>query len=90
MTKKSNVHFPKERHLSTSQSDIMNGDARNPSRSSGIKCPTRTNGNGVNHRFDKSDRPGYDRADTTASGWATENEEENAQLKNVSIPMETV
>jgi len=41
------------------------------SRSNG---PTR---NGTITRAEKQERPGYDRTDTAASGWATDNEEDD-------------
>ena len=74
MTKKGNVQFQtRERRRSISDTDgsIM-GSTR--SRSSGAKSPAR---NGTIHRHE---RPGYDRTDTTASGWATENEDEKVRL----------
>ncbi|EMC96361.1 hypothetical protein BAUCODRAFT_33690 [Baudoinia panamericana UAMH 10762] len=83
MTKKSNVHFQtRERRMSKSSSD-MNGDARSSSRSNGAKSPTRAT-NGSIHKLDeKHERPGFDRTDTSASGWATENEDDDtaAELK---------
>jgi len=50
------------------------GSAR--SRSSGAKSPAR---NGTIHRHGH-ERPGYDRTDTSASGWATDNEDEKVRL----------
>ncbi|KAK5138574.1 hypothetical protein LTR08_000162 [Meristemomyces frigidus] len=85
MTKKSaNVHFQnRERRGSQSSLPDMNGATRSQSRSSGAKSPTR-NSNGTFRRYpDKQDRerPGVDRTDTSASGWATENEEDDEKLK---------
>ena len=76
MTKKSaNVHFQnRERRGSQSSLPDMNGAARSQSRSSGAKSPTRSNG--AVKRLDR-ERPGMDRTDTSASGWATENEDEH-------------
>ena len=73
MTKKSaNVHFQnRERRSSQSSLPEMNGSGRSQSRSSGAKSPTRSSGNGLRQR------PGVDRTDTSASGWATENDEDD-------------
>ena len=79
MTKKSSVHFDRQRRLSKSSMPEMNGEARSSSRSShGAKSPTRVNGNGSLHKSLEKERPGYDRTDTSASGWATENEDEES------------
>ncbi|KAK0850366.1 phosphatidate cytidylyltransferase [Friedmanniomyces endolithicus] len=85
MTKKSSVHFGnRERRMSKdSLPDLMEGNkARSSSRSSGAKSPTRSNG--AIRRSDKQDRPGYDRTDTSASGWATENEDDENKPKELS------
>ncbi|KAK1059624.1 phosphatidate cytidylyltransferase [Friedmanniomyces endolithicus] len=85
MTKKSSVHFGnRERRMSKdSLPDLMDGNkARSSSRSSGAKSPTRSNG--AIRRSDKQDRPGYDRTDTSASGWATENEDDENKPKELS------
>ncbi|KAK4554007.1 phosphatidate cytidylyltransferase [Recurvomyces mirabilis] len=67
----------------------MNGDARSSSRSShGAKSPTRVNGNGSMHRSMEKERPGYDRTDTSASGWATENEDDESPEKKTQSEYE--
>lgn len=73
MSKRSNVHFEgRERRLSTSSSQTnMNGYSGNksPTSSNGAKSPVRSGGK-------QQDRPNVGRTETTASGWATEDEEE--------------
>ncbi|KAK5674968.1 phosphatidate cytidylyltransferase [Elasticomyces elasticus] len=96
MTKKSSVHFSnRERRKSQSSLDDMNDSGtmsnnnhRSPSRSSasrssGAKSPTRSNG-ATTHRFDKQDRPGVDRTDTSASGWQTEDDGDGDKPKELS------
>ena len=68
MTKpKHSVSFNQREHRS---SEDM---SRSPVRSNGAKSPTR---NGSMHKSDRHERPGVDRTDTSASGWATDNEED--------------
>jgi len=81
MTKKSQVHFSNRERRPSKGSlpdmDGSNGSVRSPSRSSGAKSPTRgSNGNALSSRGKSQERPGYDRTDTSASGWATENEDD--------------
>jgi phosphatidate cytidylyltransferase len=76
MTKKGNVQFNRERRSSKSSMSESNGDVRSPSRSSGAKSPSspaKSNG-GLHNRLD---RPHIDGTDTSASGWATENDDED-------------
>lgn len=75
---KKDVKFPhRERRLSSSRSDMSEShydspnDDRSSSRSTGAKSPTR---NGLHSRQDRPNK--MERRDTTASGWATENEDE--------------
>ncbi|EME47101.1 hypothetical protein DOTSEDRAFT_69164 [Dothistroma septosporum NZE10] len=79
MTKpKKDVKFNhRERRLSKSSMSDFNyespNDERSPSRHNGAKSPTR---NGALSKQIGNERPAIDRTDTTASGWATENEDE--------------
>ena len=80
MTKKSaNVHFQnrERRGSQSSLPDMMNGAARSQSRSSGAKSPTRSSNGNLRRLERERERPGMDRTDTSASGWATENEEDD-------------
>ena len=90
MTKKSQVHFSnRERRPSKGSLEDMdgsNGSVRSPSRSSGAKSPTRSNGSAVS-RGKSQERPGYDRTDTSASGWATENEDDEKVRNTIDISM---
>lgn len=80
-TKKDVKFQHRERRLSSSVGDMGEShyespnDDRSSSRSTGAKSPTR---NGVHARHPKdAERPTkMERTDTTASGWATENEDE--------------
>lgn len=74
MSKKNNVHFQnRERRLSQgSMPDIK--ASRSPSRANGAKSPTRSGG--AANGSPLKERPGVDRTDTSASGWATENEDD--------------
>lgn len=74
---KFNRNNHRERRMSKSSvSDSSHMDEQSPtrSRSNGAKSPTR---NGTLSKSEKNGRPGYDRTDTTQSGWATENEDED-------------
>lgn len=78
---KKDVKFQhRERRLSSSRSDMSESyyespnDDRSSSRSTGAKSPTRS---GIHSRHERPTR--MERADTTASGWATENEDEKVK-----------
>jgi phosphatidate cytidylyltransferase len=84
MTKpKQGVQFKhRERRLSKGSMSESNYDSpnesRSPTRSNGTKnkSPVRSaNGQGQTIKEEPA-RPGYERTDTTMSGWATDNEDE--------------
>lgn len=83
MTKsKKDVKFNhRERRLSKSSMSDFNYDSPNDDRSptrSSAKSPTR---NGTLKKLkEEEDRPAMERRDTTASGWATENEDEKVGI----------
>lgn len=85
MTKpKRDVKFNhRERRMSKSSMSDINyespNDDRSPTRANGAKSPAR-NGN-IGKSIKEDSRPGMDRADTTASGWATENEDEKVRTR---------
>lgn len=95
MTKpKKDVKFNhRERRMSKSSMSDFNydspNDERSPTRSNGAKSPTR---NGTVHKekaIKEEGRPNFDRTDTTASGWATENEDEKvgqANIRSLDMP----
>ncbi|CAK4033719.1 phosphatidate cytidylyltransferase [Lecanosticta acicola] len=87
MTKpKRDVKFNhRERRMSKSSMPDINYDSptdeRSPTRSNGAKSPTR---NGNISRMKDGPKPSMDRTDTTASGWATENEDEKPKKPEIS------
>lgn len=79
MTKKLNVQFnnSRERRLSRGSLPDMNGNLQSPTKANGAKSPTRSGGG--TSKSEKQGRPLVDRTDTSASGWATENEDDEKE-----------
>lgn len=75
MTKKSTSNVRFQAHRERRGSHDSSSPVRNRSNGNGAKSPTRSNGfaSGLDQR------PGYDRTDTSASGWATDNETEDTK-----------
>jgi len=76
MTKKLNVQFNnnRERRLSKGSLPDMNGNPQSPMKANGAKSPNRSSGG--SSKSEKQGRLAVDRTDTSASGWATENEDD--------------